>query len=269
MALRHGRPVILISILLLLLVGGVANAQGTTATPPVPSNAPADASAAGANQATDQEAQEPEWRWRFLSVGGDVNLTSAYVWRGWVLHDGACTQPDLWVKAGDFTVTSWLNVRHSPMGDSRLNEHDLIVDYSHDVRRVTLSAGWTNYRFFGAESGRTNEFYAGLRADVPLQPGVVVYQDVQEGDGTYVSLSAGQEFPLGTRVTGTTQLAIGYNDHQYIATSGFSDVALTFKVSLPVASARMALQPTLTYSRSLMPDVFPSRLYGGLSVAFK
>ncbi len=236
----------------LLLLAGAASAQGTATVsdPPAPD--------AG-----------PEWRWRVVTVGADVAMTGAYVWRGFVLHDGACLQPDLWAKFGGFTVTSWLNVRNTVTGDNHLNEHDLIVDYSREVRVVTLSAGWTNYRIFGNQSGQTNEFYAGLRAGVPLQPGVQVYKDVQQGSGTYVSLSAIQEWPVGTRATGTAQVAIGHNNHMYIDRSGFSDVAVTVKLSVPVPSARVALQPAVTYSRSLMPDQFPSRLFAALSMAFK
>ncbi len=259
---------VLVATVLLLFASGIAYAQGT-ATPPNSSTAPAtEVSATDQKEPAEQKA-EPEWRWRFLSAGADVNETSAFVWRGWVLHDGACLQPDVWVQIADFTVTSWLNMRHRGGGDVHFNEHDLTVDYSHDVGRLTLSAGWTNYRYFGLEGGHTNEFYVGARADVLFQPGVQVYQDVEQGDGTYVSLSAGHEFPIGKQLTGAAQVALGYNNHQYMATSGFSDVGLTFKVSVPVASARMALQPTITYSRSLMPEMFPSRLVGGLSVAFK
>jgi hypothetical protein len=259
---------VLFATVVLLLAGGVAYAQGTATAPNSPAASTTETPATAQKDAVQQNA-EPEWRWRFLSVGGDVNETSAYVWRGWVLHDGACLQPDVWVKIADFTVTSWINVRNRMGGDSNLNEYDLTVDYSHGVGRLTLSAGWTNYRFFGHESGHSNEFYVGARADVLLQPGVQVYQDVEQGNGTYVSLSAGHEFPLGKQLTGATQVALGYNNHQYMAISGFSDVGVTFKVSVPVAAARLALQPTITYSHSLMPDMFPNRLFGGLSVAFK
>ena len=34
-------------------------------------------------------------------------------------------------------------------------------------------------------------------------------------------------------------------------------------------SARVALQPAITYSHSFMPDLFPSRLFAALSMAFK
>jgi hypothetical protein len=257
-----------VSTVLLLLVGGAAYGQGT-ATSRGAASPPTEAVATAEQEVPQQNAEDPEWRWRFLSVGADVGVTSAYVWRGFVLHDSACLQPDLWVKLADLTVTSWVNVRSGVAADNHVNEHDLTVDYSRDVRRLTLSAGWMNYRFFGNESGQSNEFYAGVRADVFLQPGVQVYRDVGQGDGTYVSLSATEEWPIGTRATGAAQVAVGYNNHQYIDVSGFSDIGMTLKLTLPIPSTRMALQPAVTYSRSLMPELFPSRLFGALSVAFK
>jgi hypothetical protein len=256
-----------LSTALLLLVGGAAYGQGI-ATSRGAASPPTEAPATAA-QDVPQQNTDPEWRWRFLSVGADVTVTSAFVWRGFVLHDNACLQPDLWVTVGDLTVTSWLNVRSGVAADNHVNEHDLTVDYSRDVRRLTLSAGWTDYRFFGNESGHSDEFYLGVRADVFLQPGVQVYRDVGQGDGTYVSLSASQDWPIGRHTTGTAQVAVGYNNHLYIDVSGFSDIGITLRLTLPIPSARMALQPTLTYSRSLMPELFPSRLFGGLSVAFK
>jgi len=256
-----------LSTVLLLLAGGAAHGQGTVTSRGAAS--PPTGAPAGLAQDTPQPNAEPEWRWRFLTVGADVTVTSAFVWRGFVLHDKACLQPDLWVTLGDLTVESWVNVRSGVASDNHVNEHDLTVDYSHDVRRLTLSAGWTNYRFFGNESGQSNEFYAGVSADVFLQPGVQVYRSVGLGDGTYVSLSAAHEWPMGKRATGAAQAAVGYNNHLYIDASGFSDIAITLGLTLPIPSARAALQPTLTYSRSLMPELFPSRLFGGFSVAFK
>ena len=252
---------------LMLLAGGAAYGQGTATSSGT--GTPALQTPATTAQDVPQPATEPEWRWRFVTVGADLTLTSAFVWRGFVLHDNPCLQPDLWVTLGDLTVTSWVNVRSGVADDNNVNEHDFTIDYSRDVRRLTLAAGYTNYRFFGNASGNSNEFYAGVRADLILQPGVQVFRDVGEGTGTYVSFSAQHEWPIGGRITGTAQAAVGYNDHLYIDGSGFSDVAITLGIALPIRSARAALQPTLTYSRSLMPGRFPSRLFGGLSVVFK
>lgn len=253
----------------LFFAGGLATAHAQSGAVASGSFAPRRAQSAGEPQQPVQQDTEPEWRWGPLTVGGDVAITSAFVWRGFVLHDGACLQPDVWLALSDFTVTSWLNVRRGIPGDNHFNEHDFTVDYSRDAGRMTLSAGWTNYRFFGLEAGHTNEFYAGASADVLLQPGVTVYKDVQMGSGTYVSVSAGHQWPMGGRATAGAQVAFGYNNHLYIDGAGLSDVAVTLSLSLPVPSARLLLEPTLTYSHSLMPDAFPSRLFGGLSVALR
>jgi hypothetical protein len=261
----HWRALLLAA---LFFAGDPATARAQSAAVAPGWIAPRRAQSAGEPQPVQQQT-DPGWRWGPLTVGGDVALTSAFVWRGFVLHDGACLQPDVWLELSDFTVTSWLNIRRSIPDDSHLNEHDFSVDYARSAGRITLSAGWTNYRFFGREDGHTSELYAGASAEVLLQPGVTVYKDIQMGSGTYVSVSAAHRWPMGGRATAGAQVAFGYNNHLYIDGAGLSDVAVTLSVSLPVPSARLLLEPRVTYSHSLMPDTFPSRLFGGLSVAFR
>jgi hypothetical protein len=84
-----------------------------------------------------------------------------------------------------------------------------------------------------------------------------------------VSLSASQDFPIARRLSGTAEVSLGYNRHQFTDVSGWSDVAVTFNINIEVPSARLTLQPTIAYSHSLLPDLFPSRVFGGLTVAFK
>lgn len=250
----------------LLLAGAAAQAQAPSTTSPTQGQA---TPGVAPRLPAAPEPSEPEWRLGAMTFGADTSVTTAYVWRGWILDTGRCLQPDVWVKMGDLTVTSWVNV-HMMSGTSlSLTEHDLSVDYSHEAGRVTLSAGWINYATLGHQAGNTNEFYGGLRLKTLFNPGVQVYHDVQLGNGTYVSLSANQGFPIVRRVGGTAQVSVGYNHHQYTEVSGWSDVAVTLKLNVEVPSARVTLQPTIAYSHSLLPDVFPSRVFGGLSVAFK
>jgi hypothetical protein len=261
MASHPVRVRLLLLTLALLCTATVGDAQA---------QAPAPAQVPGLTPpASLPDASEPEWRWRFMSFGADASVTSAYVWRGWTLDPGRCLQPDLWVAMGEFTVTSWASVHTMTGTSTSLSEHDLTVDYSHDAGRATLSAGWTNYTTFGDDAGTTNEFYGGLRLNTLLNPGVQVYHDVQLGKGTYVSLSASQDFPIAPRLSGTAEVALGYNRHQFTDVSGWSDIAVTFNLNIAVPSARLTLQPTIAYSHSLLPELFRSRVFGGLAVAFK
>lgn len=196
-------------------------------------------------------------------------FASAYVWRGFVLNDGACVQPDLWAKAGPLTVTSWLNVRGAT-GPRGVTEHDLVVDFSHTLRDVTLSAGWINYAFI-EEGGHTDEFYVSAQYETSVvSPGIQVFKDVGQGTGTYVLMWAERAWDIpGTRIAATARAGIGYNSRLWVDTTGFSDLNAGVELEIPVTSARLSVVPSINYSRSLQRAVFPSKLYGTVSVAFK
>ncbi len=201
-----------------------------------------------------------------ITRGVDLVGTSAYLWRGFVPTDALSVQPNLWIKAGDVTLSSWGNTARPRVG-GLLTEHDFTVDYTRTAGRYVVSAGWINYLFPSVDVGRySNEFYVGVSHASFLNPAVRVYHDVQVGAGTYVNAGVSHEFAVG-RALVTPSVAVGYNRHQWIAESTWSDALMGVKVKVPTSSKRLTLVPFVNYSRSLASGLFPSRFYGGLGVS--
>jgi hypothetical protein len=222
-------------------------------------------SAQGATPAESTTARAPLVTW---SAG--ATFTSAFVWRGLVLADAPSVQPSASITIGGFTATSWVNLSaHGPL--QGWSEHDLVVDYTHETGPWTLSVGYTNYYFPKTESGRffTHEFYGIAALAIPLNPSVKVYHDVTLGRGTYVSAGVSQTLPLGSsKWSATPAVTLGYNNHQWVAGSGWSDLNLGLTLARP-AGSHLDIAGSFNYSKSFHPEWFPSRAYVGVTVAVR
>jgi hypothetical protein len=218
--------------------------------------------AAQSAPADSQPANEPA-----VSLGASATVVSAFVWRGWVVADGVCVQPSVWVEARGLTLTSWVNVRPHDEGDA-FTEHDLTLDYTRSVGRWQLSAGYINYFFASNDVGRwSNEFYVGAAVPGPLNPSVRVHQDVHQGSGTYVSVGVSHEVAIGVKGLSLSPSAVlGYNNGQWVEGSGWSDLNMGVLIALPLGR-HVEASASVHYSRSLNEDWFPSKAWGGLTVS--
>lgn len=207
----------------------------------------------------------------FVSAGASFTYGSAFVWRGFVLGNDPVFQPSAWLKVGPVTVTSWSNAYVPSASGIVRSEHDLTVDYSTEIRGVSLSVGWINYAYAHVTSGRfSNEFYGSVGLGGLLNPRLQVYQDVNEGNGTYASLGVSHEFALPWRkMTMTPSVSVGYNHHQWTDFTGLSDVTATATLALPTPVPHLALQPFFGYSCGLETAVFPRRFFGGVTLAIE
>ena len=203
------------------------------------------------------------------SFGASLTFASAFVWRGFVLGSDPALQPSVWAEIGPVTISSWSNTYVPSAGGMRYSEHDFSVDYSREVRGLTISAGWINYTFPREASGRhTNEFYAAVGTGGYLAPKFQVYHDVNEGKGTYAMLSVAHEYPLTPGgVTIEPAVSLGYNHHQWTERTGFSDLTTVVTATLPTPIKRLSLQPFVGYSCGFDAATFPRRFYGGLTLA--
>ena len=130
---------------------------------------------------TPQPPTAPEKAKLPVTGGANFDLMSHYVWRGFVLTDSFSFQPTVWGKVGDLMVSSWSSWAEGQDGGP-LMEHDLTVDYTKAVGKVTYSVGYINYLFPAVDEGSvSNEIYGGTAFAVPLNPTVKVYFDFHEG----------------------------------------------------------------------------------------
>ncbi len=204
-----------------------------------------------------------------VSVGAEFLFSNTYVWRGFEPVHAPSLQPSLWVTVGDLTVSSWLNLSTGRPNGRMLTEHDLQVDYSVASGRFTWSAGWINYVFPDVRTGRySNEFYGGVSWDGPVTPTVTVYQDVQEGAGTYVSAAVTRAIDLSaTGITLSPSLSVGYNRHQWIDVSVWSDAVLGLELAIPLPRQRVTIVSVLNYSKGLARGLFGDHFYAAVGVS--
>lgn len=205
-----------------------------------------------------------------VTAGVDLMATSAYVWRGFIPTREPSLQPAPWVKVGSVTFTSWSNFASRGSAGRPVTEHDATIDYTGHSGTFAVSVGYTNYFFPDASSDLSHELYAGVAHDSYFSPSLRVYRDVSAGKGTYANFSIAHSYEISNgRLTLTPNAAIGYNHHQWMDRSTWSDLAIGVKASLPPVSARVSISPFIMYSRSLAADLLPSRLYGGVIVSVK
>lgn len=274
------RPSVLLSALALAsalaLTAGQAHAQvsvsagphDTTATPPVSlqeAAATAGASAGAQTPSTPQPvAPAPEKAKIPVTGGANFDLFSHYVWRGFVLTDAFSFQPSVWAKVGDLTVSSWSSWAEGQDGGP-LMEHDLTIDYTKAVGKVTYSVGYINYLFPAVDEGSvSNELYVGTAFATVLNPTVKVYFDVHEGSGTYLNFGVSHALAVAPKLTITPGFAIGYNHEQWIDDSAWNDANFSLKFTIPLNS-HFTLGPGIFYSKGLN-DFIPDKFYGGVSV---
>jgi hypothetical protein len=204
-----------------------------------------------------------------VTAGADLAVASDYMWRGYRENQTLSVQPNLWMTVGDFTVSSCMNAsRVGPNGGS-LTERDLTVDYPRTFSSWTLSGGWTNYTFVDVSVDRySNEMYGSLGYTSYLSPTLHVYQDVQQGSGSYISLDVSHEYSLGHRgVTLSPQMAVGYNHQQWIDASTFSDANVGLTLGVPLAGDRLRIAPVLNYSKALDTTLFEDHLYWAVTLS--
>lgn len=215
-----------------------------------------------------EPAAEPaEPRPARVIVGADVLASSAFVWRGFVDGDSMVVQPDVWIKAGGLTVSSWFNIARRTPEDRPLTEHDLTVDYSLSRGEYTFSAGWINYAFLDADTDRqSNEVYLGVARSGWLSPSVRVFQDLQQGSGTYTSVGVQHAVPVAGRVELLPNASLGYNHRLYTPYSAFSDAVIGIRATIP-APVGVALQPFVAYSFSLDHRITTDRFYWGVGAS--
>jgi hypothetical protein len=221
-----------------------------------------------------------------LSFALDLTYNGKYVWRGINTVDGAVFQPSATVAYGGLSFNVWGNMDlddvNGQSGD--FTEYDLTLDYSWTWDPVDLSVGTIYYTFpHSGDAPSTIEVYAGASLDVPLSPGITVYNDIHMADGAYISLSAGHALediwtPVeGVSVSAALDASVAYGTSNYNAfyygedSNAWTDalVSLSFPVSL---GEHFSITPALNYSSLLDSDIRSNlsddtNLWGGITLS--
>jgi uncharacterized protein (TIGR02001 family) len=166
-----------------------------------------------------QEAVMVEEQSSDVSVGADVGLYSAYVWRGQVLNDNMVVQPSVTVAKGPFSLNIWGNWNASQNAASDTGEIDYTAAYTLlDTDAVTMDIGAIFYTFpgNGNEASPTEEVFASTTFNnVLFTPVASIYYDVDQVDGFYGNLAISQGVEISDAMTAEIGGSIGYGTKNY------------------------------------------------------
>jgi len=140
------------------------------------------------------------------TIGADVGLLSAYVWRGLTFSNKPVIQPDLWINVSGLTVGGWLSIEpgtYDGTNDisegggvgSGVREFDGWVEYGRTTANVTWKAGWIIYVFDMNDAGFTKQFdthelYGQVSVGgLPITPTVYASYDLDKVKGAYIQPS--------------------------------------------------------------------------------
>ena len=199
---------------------------------------------------------------------GSATATSKYVWRGYELSkdslvfflDGAVSYKgfaaEVWT---DFDTDYYPTKDMDDKGNMELVETDLILSYSNSIDNFNYSFGWIYYDYYYDELaiGENQELYGSLGIDTLLSPTLSVYQEIEIGQATYVSLDLSHSVELKDDLSLDGGVKFGYmydedgdNGGSY---SAMHDGLAWLGLSMPLDDY-WTLSPTINYSLPLSDD---------------
>ncbi len=205
-----------------------------------------------------------------------------YIWRGQNLSDDPVFQLGLSASYKGFTAGVWGSLETTSINNNsgEFTEWDYSLDYSGDfpgLKGVGYSVGLINYHF-PSVVGDTTEFYWGLNFDLPLNPSITVYHDIDEVKGTYASFGLSHsidkiaeltpDMPVGMEIS--AGLGFGgsaYNEGYWgVKKDKLNDLAIS--VSFPTEIAGWTLAPSLNYATLLSDTIRASDSFSSESDYF-
>ncbi len=213
------------------------------------------------------------------AVGIDYQLTldspGKYIWRGQNLNDDPVFQQEFSAGHEGLTAYIWGNLDLTDINGSKgdYSEYDLTLDYTDKLPWFTgidYVIGLSYYDFPGTKAPDTAEFFWGLSFDLPLNPALTFYHDLDEAEGTYVSLGISHltknfaqiaDIPVGLELGAKIGYASGSYNKFYWGTdqSKFNDLGLT--VAAPMEIAGLTITPYLSYITLLSDDIRTTDAY--------
>lgn len=237
--------------------------------------------AAGSARAAEPAAAPSE-----LQVSVEVSAFDKYVSRGCNLSDDPVLQPMVSATWKGLKAWAWGNMELADESDNAdsFTELDFGLEYSRTLGIVKLAGGVIHYRYPNTDTEKTTELYASLGLDVPLNPTVTIFRDVDSIDGTYSTFAlkhvveglwkpsdkASVDLELGASVgygSAANNAACFGDDND-----GFADA--TFSAKLPVKlGTKWVVAPSAWYSTVLdstarRASAKDDNFYTGLTVTF-
>jgi len=200
-----------------------------------------------------------------------------YIWRGQNLVDDPAFQTGLSANYEGLTASVWGSLETTSINGNRgdFSEVDYSLDYSREVPCVAdlgYSIGFIYYDFPGTDVKDTTELYSGLNFDTVLHPAVTLYHDVDEADGTYITVSVGYDIeriaeltpqiPMGMELGASLGWGSGSYDKYYWGTDQSKLNDLVFSATFPIDVSGWQVTPSLTYVALVSDDIRDTDVYG-------
>ena len=162
-------------------------------------------------------AQKPQ---SDISIGADVGLYSAYVWRGQVISDDMVTQPSVTAAYGPLSLNVWGNWNASNQAKQDTGEIDYTAAYTLPLptNYVSVDVGLIAYTYPGSgnEASPTEEvFIKSTFNSLILTPVASVYYDVDQVNGWYGNLACSQGVEISDALSAEVGSSIGYGTRNY------------------------------------------------------
>jgi hypothetical protein len=240
-------------------------------------------------------------------VGAQLDLFSAYVWRGLSLTNKPVAQPSAYVSfpAGNASVTlgGWATVdigdyddpdddiSEGGGGSFNLTEFNPYGEVSFPAGKASITGGITGYIYPNdaglTEDANTWEVYGKFGfEDVPLAPELAVYYDIDAIKGAYIQGSVGHAVPLNESLSLELGGLVGFSAGQGVPDDtdeesfNFADDGLThvdLSAGLPLTAGVFSITPVVHFQIS--SDEFTKinsptdtdedvKIWGGVSIGW-
>jgi hypothetical protein len=215
-----------------------------------------------------------------VTVGADLGVHSAYVWRGLTLSSKPVAQPDLWLavpvgSSGGITVGGWGNIELGKYdgadeisegggeGGPDLTEFNWWAEYGHSFGSAQVTLGATGY-IYPNDAGITSdantiEIYGRLGFSHLLSPEIAAYYDIDKIKGLYLEGSLGYDIAVSPSFTLTLgalaglSAGQGVNEDDPSESFNFAENGLThvdLSASTEFAAGPIAISPAFHFQIS-------------------
>ncbi len=221
----------------------------------------------------------------------NLDLMSAYVWRGITVNDSPVLQPSIDVSKNGFGLNVWANYDldeyyDDTPDDNEFSEVDLTLYYGFDIQKLGVTVGVIEYLFPAGAEG-TREVYTSLSYPLigGLSAGFDFYYDWDEVDGYYTDLGLTYGMDLIDKLNMSVGGKIGYASENFAefysagTDSGLYNLDLSLALTYAVTDA-LSIGGKIVYTDSLDDDVLADadpgngiygqdvNVYGGISVTY-
>ncbi len=216
-----------------------------------------------------------------IDLAAEASVLSSYQFRGSPYNDDPVLQPSITAGYAGFSFNLWGNIDLTDFNDKEysLNELDYTLAWTQSLPFGEFTAGAAIYSYPGVEGEETTtELMAGFESNLPLNPSLTLFRDIDKADGMYALLEAGGAIPTGTLASIDVSASLGWGSQEhnvyYYEIPGlngvFTDAAVTIGLPFGIGET-FSVAPTASYILRIdkkMRDTFDTGCFvWGLTVA--